>query len=156
MAIIPVVIKRTFEVAASPQDTHALLSNVPRSASHVPEVKGVEKIDEITWRWIMNPVSYAGITMQPVYSCRYGFHLDDLRITWESAREEGQFVDVTGHWLLEPLPRGTRSNLLLDMKFDLPVPQMLVGMAQPILGGELEKQMDNYVLALTQTLGPLR
>lgn len=155
MAIIPVTIKQTFDVAASPLDTHALLSNVPRSASHVPEVKEVVKLDELTWRWVMNPQSYAGVTMQPVYACRYGFHPDALRITWEPVKEEGAFIEVFGHWQLEELHNGTRANLLLDMRFELPIPQMLAGMAEPLLRSEFEKQMSTYVSALTRTLGAI-
>lgn len=153
MAIIPVNIRRSFDVAAAPDDTHALLSSVPRSSSHYPDVQEVVRLDDLTWRWIMNPVSYSGITMQPIYICRYGFDRDALRITWEPVKEDGLFVDVSGFWQLEPLPAGTRTNIELEMRFELPIPPLLVGMAKPILGGELEKQMDSYVAALTRTLG---
>lgn len=155
MAIIPVLMKRTFDVASSPHDTHGLLSNVPRSASHVPEVQEVVRLDDLNWRWVMNPQGFGGVTLQAIYVCRYGFDRDALRVTWETVKEEGSFMDVSGHWQLEPLSNGTRANLLMDMRFDLPVPQMLVGMAQPMLSGELEKQMDVYVAALTRTLGAI-
>lgn len=155
MAIIPVIIERTFEVAASCHDTYSLLADIRRSASHVPEVQDLEELDERTWRWIMNEQGYAGLTMKPVYVCRYGFQRDDLRITWGPVEEEKSFMAVHGHWQLEEIDSGTRTCLLMDMQFDLPVPQMLVNLAQPFLAGELEKQMDHYVNGLTQALGSL-
>lgn len=154
MAIIPVTITRAFDVGATVDDMFTLVTDVRRSASHFPDVENLVQLDDYTWRWEMVPVTHAGITMQPKYVLRYQWDAGRLHMRWDPVPEEGHFVAVEGHWQLQPKGRGTNAVFELDMKFELPVPQMFVGMAKPLLADGLDKQVDAYIANLSRTLGP--
>lgn len=152
--IIPVKIDRYFDVAASPEEMFELITNVRRSASHFPDIQELVQLDDQTWRWEMQPVSYAGVAMQPKYVLRYSWDADRLHMRWDPVPQDDHFVVVEGHWQLQPRGTGTNAYFLLDMQFDLPVPQMIAGMAKQLLTAELGKGVDQYVAAMTRTLGP--
>lgn len=155
MAIIPVKIDRFFDVSATPSEMFELITNVPRSASHFPDLQNLVQLDDYTWRWEMSPVSYAGVTMQPVYVLRYQWQADRLYMRWDPVRQDEHFVVVEGNWQLKPRENGPGTNayFLLDMQFELPVPQMIAGMAKQLLTTEIGKGVDGYVANMTRTLG---
>ncbi len=152
--IIPVKVNQEIRVAASPDEMHQLISDVPRSASHYPDLQNLVALDPVTYRWEMVPFGYAGVSMQPVYVLRYVHHRDALRVTWDTVPEEGHFVTVEGDWQLAPDGSGTHGIITLDMRFDLPVPKMFVSMAQQMIGEQTQNQLIGYTQALTKTLGP--
>lgn len=150
--LIPVKITREIRVATTPDRMHALISDVPRSVSHWPDVQNLVKLEGTDYRWEMVPVSYAGVTMQPIYVLRYGWDAGRLRVWWEPVKQEGHIVEVEGFWQLAPQDGATAATFELDMRFDLPVPNMLVPMAKQLLGAEIGKQVDTYLAAITKTL----
>jgi hypothetical protein len=152
MASIPVQISREIAVGTSPHRMHELVSNVPRSVSHWPDVQNLVHVDGTDYRWEMVPVSYAGMTMQPVYVLRYGWDREALRVWWDPVPQEGHFVQATGYWQLAAGGAGTAARFELDMRFELPVPTMLAGMARQLLEAEVGKQVDTYLAAITRTL----
>lgn len=150
--IIPVQISRRIQIRTNPRHMHELVSDVPRSVSHWPDVQNLVHVADTDYRWEMVPVSYAGMSMQPVYVLRYGWDTEQLRVWWDPVPQEGHFVKATGHWQLAPVDGATEAQFELDMQFDLPVPQMLAGMARQLLEAEVAKQVDTYLAAITRTL----
>lgn len=152
MSIVPVKITRTISVATNPAHMHELISNVPRSVSHWPDVQNLVHQEDTTYRWEMVPVAYGGVSMQPIYVLRYGWDAGQLRVWWEPVPQDGHFVQVEGFWQLAPEANGTSAVFELDMRFELPIPQMMVSMAKPLLAAEIGKQVDTYLAAITRTL----
>lgn len=154
---IPLALSRDFSVAASAADTHALLADVPRSASHFPGVARLVPLGDNAFRWEMRRIGVGDLSLQTVYACRYRDDATALRIWWEplaSARAGADInAQVSGHWQLRAGRSGTCVHLSLDTRFTLPVPHLLAHAAGHVLALELGRQVDTYVANLTRTLG---
>lgn len=145
-------ITRDFEVAAAPADAHALLADVPRSASHFPDVLALVPLGDNAFRWEMKRVGVGEVALQTVYASRYRSDAGRLTTWWEPLPGVGN-AEVAGHWQLAPSPRGTRVHLALDTRFTLPLPHLLHHLGEQLVGHELNRQVDIYIANLRRTLG---
>ena len=152
---IPLQLVRDFEVGAAPEAAFALLADVPRSASHFPDVRRLVPLGDNAFRWEMAPAGVGELSLQVVYASRYRGDPARLHVGWDPLPGVGN-AQVGGHWQLALSPRGTRVHLQLDARFDLPVPALLAKVAARLLARELGRQVDIYIAALGRTLGAPR
>lgn len=155
---IPLTLTRDFAVAAAPADAHALLADVPRSASHFPGVAQLVPLGDNAFRWEMRRIGVGELALQTVYASRYRGDANALRVWWEPVDDAraGAHANarVSGHWQLQAGPGGgTRVHLFLDTQFTLPIPHLLAHAAAQVLAHELNRQVDTYVANLIGTLG---
>lgn len=143
---------RDFEVSATPADAHALLADVPRSASHFPDVLALVPLGDNAFRWEMKRVGLGEVSLQTVYASRYHSDAGQLKTWWEPLPGVGN-AEVSGHWQLAPSPRGTRIHLSLDTRFTLPLPHLLHRVGEQLVSHELNRQVDIYIANLQRTLG---
>lgn len=149
---IPLRLERDFDVGAGPAATHALLADVPRSASHFPGVQRLVPLGDNAFRWEMERIGVGELSLQTIYASRYRDDPQALRVWWEPVRGVGN-ATVAGHWQLRARPGGgTHVHLALDTCFELPVPHLLAHVAERVLALELGRQVDAYVAALRRSL----
>lgn len=149
---VPLRLSRDFDVGAMPQEAHALLADVPRSASHFPDVLHLVPEGDGVYRWEMKRVGLGEVSLQTVYASRYRNDPQALRTWWDPVRGVGN-AEVAGFWQLSPTAHGTHIHLSLDTHFTLPLPHLLHHVAEQLVGHELNRQVDIYIANLRRTLG---
>lgn len=129
----------------------ALLVDVPRSASHFPDVVSLAEQDGV-YTWKLLALGAGNISVQTVYGCRY--EVDDAKreIRWIALPSVGN-ARVSGSWRVDEDSGRARVELINRFALDVPVPRLLAPAARPIVTREanrlLEGYFDNVVTTLT-------
>ncbi|NBX22085.1 MAG: hypothetical protein EBR58_12260, partial [Betaproteobacteria bacterium] len=86
-----------FDVKAKASEVFAVLSDVPTSASHFPKVDQLVDLGDNTYRWEMEKIGIASITLQTVYASKYTSNKAKGTVTWTPVKGEGNAL-VAGSW----------------------------------------------------------
>ncbi|TXH88284.1 MAG: SRPBCC family protein [Rhodoferax sp.] len=141
-----------FDVKASAKEAFALLSDVPRSASHYPKLAHLEDLGKNAYRWEMEPVGSGPVHVQTVYASKYVANKSKGTVTWTPVAGEGN-ARVAGSWTITEHPGFTRLVLEINGSVDLPLPGLMKSVAEPIVEFEFESLTEQYIDAIAQTLG---
>lgn len=141
-----------FDVKASAKEAFALLSDVPRSASHYPKLAHLEDLGKNAYRWEMEPVGSGPVYVQTVYASKYVANKSKGTVTWTPVAGEGN-ARVAGSWTITEHPGFTRLVLEINGSVDLPLPGLMKSVAEPIVEFEFESLTEQYIDAIAQTLG---
>lgn len=141
-----------FDVKASAQEAFALLSDVPRSASHYPKLAQLVDLGQGAYRWEMEPVGSGPVHVQTVYASKYVSNKSKGSITWTPVKSEGN-ARVAGSWAITAHKGFTRLVLEINGSVDLPLPGLMKTVAEPIVEFEFESLTEQYIDAIAQTLG---
>ena len=142
-------VERSRSMEAAPEEVYALLSNIPESVSHFPDVVDLkEENGGYTWR--MKPVGVVSIRVQTEYACRYLCDDAGLGVRWEPIEGVGNAV-VSGRWTIEAEGEGTRLGLLNEFVTSFDVPLLFRAAAQPFVQRLLEGLIDRYLDNLATT-----
>lgn len=141
-----------FDVKASAKEAFALLSDVPRSASHYPKLAHLEDLGKNAYRWEMEPVGSGPVHVQTVYASKYVANKSKGTVTWTPVAGEGN-ARVAGSWTITEHPGFTRLVLEINGSVDLPLPALMKSVAEPIVEFEFESLTEQYIDAIAQTLG---
>ena len=141
-----------FDVKASAKEAFALLSDVPRSASHYPKLAHLEDLGKNSYRWEMEPVGSGPVHVQTVYASKYVANKAKGTVTWTPVPGEGN-ARVAGSWTITEHPGCTRLVLEINGSVDLPLPALMKTVAEPIVEFEFESLTEQYIDAIAQTLG---
>jgi len=140
------------DVKASAQDAFALLSDVPRSASHYPKLAHLEDLGKNSYRWEMEPVGSGPVHVQTVYAAKYVASKSKGTVTWTPVAGEGN-ARVSGSWTITAHAGFTRLVLAIDGSVDLPLPALMKAVAEPIVEFEFESLTEQYLDRIAQSLG---
>ena len=102
-----------FDVKASAKEAFALLSDVPRSASHYPKLAHLEDLGKNAYRWEMEPVGSGPVHVQTVYASKYVANKSKGTVTWTPVAGEGN-ARVAGSWTITEHPGFTRLVLEIN------------------------------------------
>jgi len=141
-----------FAVTAPIGDVYALLTDVPRSVSHFPDVATLAPISDDTYPWEMQPVGALGIAHQVVYACRYVHDDDALGLAWTPVDGVGN-GRIGGRWKLTPQGQGTQVDFATDGELDVPIPMPLRAVARPFVEQQFRQQVQRYLDNLRQAMG---
>ena len=147
---VRVDIERRFRAPASVASVYAILSDVPRSVSHYPDVAKLEPLGGDTYRWELAPLGAAGISHQVIYACRYERDPMAHTVTWHSVAGVGNGV-ISGQWRLTADGDGTQVDFRNEGALSIPVPRLLKRMAAPFVRETFERQIETYLSNLTVT-----
>lgn len=140
------------DVKASAQEAFALLSDVPRSASHYPKLAHLEDLGKGAYRWEMEPVGSGPVHLQTVYAAHYLSSKSKGTVTWTPVAGEGN-ARVAGSWTITAHKGFTRLVLEINASVDLPLPGLMKAVAEPIVEFEFESLTEQYLDRIAQTLG---
>lgn len=140
------------DVKASAKEAFALLSNVPRSASHYPKLAHLEDLGKNTYRWEMEPVGSGPVHLQTVYASKYVSSPTKGTVRWTPVPGEGN-ARVAGSWTIRAHQGFTRLLLEIDGSVDLPLPGLMKTVAEPIVEFEFESLTEQYLDKIAHALG---
>lgn len=141
-----------FDVKAKASDVFEVLSDVPTSASHFPKVDKLTDLGGGIYRWEMEKVGIASISLQTIYASKYTANKAKGTVTWTPVKGEGNAL-VSGSWTVTDNKKST--NIVLEIQGDLtlPLPGLMKMVAGPVAEAEFEKMVEQYIENLTKRFG---
>jgi carbon monoxide dehydrogenase subunit G len=141
-----------FDVKAKASDVFDVLSDVPTSASHFPKVDKLVDLGGGAYRWEMEKIGIASITLQTVYASKYVANKAKGTVVWTPVKGEGNAL-VSGSWKITDNKKSTNIVLEIEGELTLPLPGLMKMVAAPVAEAEFEKMVEQYIENLTKRFG---
>ena len=142
-----------FDVKAKASEVFAVLSDVPTSASHFPKVDQLVDLGGGAYRWEMEKIGIASITLQTVYASKYTSNKAKGTVSWTPVKGEGNAL-VAGSWKITDNKKSTKHRELeIQGELTLPLPGLMKMVAAPVAEAEFEKMVEQYIDNLTKRFG---
>ena len=149
---VPFEMAYEFEVNALAADVFDVLSDVPASASFFPKLRKLVDLGGNCYRWELDKVGPAQMTMQTVYACHYVVDQKKCSVVWTPIAGEGN-AQMSGSWAITD--RKNFTHLVLTSRGELlvPLPALIKGIVAPIVVAENERLVKQYIANLSQRFG---
>ena len=141
-----------FEVKASFKDVFDVLSDVPTSASFFPKVDKLVDLGGNAYRWEMEKLGTAQVNIQTVYASHYVSNKAKGSVVWTPVKDEGNAL-VGGSWQLTDKKKTTTLEFKVAGTVDVPLPALMKMVVAPVVRGEFEKLVEQYIDNLIQHFG---
>jgi carbon monoxide dehydrogenase subunit G len=141
-----------FDVKAKASEVFDVLSDVPTSASHFPKVEKLTDLGGGTYRWEMEKIGIASISLQTIYASTYTANKAKGTVTWTPVKGEGNAL-VSGSWTVIDNKKSTNIVLEIQGELTLPLPGLMKMVAGPVAEAEFEKMVEQYIENLTKQFG---
>ncbi len=141
-----------FEVKARAAEVFELLSDVPTSVSHFPKVDRLTDLGNGVYKWEMAKVGTAQVNIQTVYASKYVSNKAKGAVVWTPVAGVGNAL-VGGHWKIKDNKKSTGIELKIDGEITLPLPGLMKMVVGPIVEGEFEKLVEQYIANLIKRFG---
>jgi carbon monoxide dehydrogenase subunit G len=142
-----------FEVKAKYDAVFALLSDVPRSASHFPKLQKLTDLGDGAYKWEMQKVGTAQVNIQTVYASKYVSDAARGTVKWTPVKGVGNAL-VGGCWkITDNKGKSTSCVLKIDGTVDVPLPALMKMVVEPVVRSEFEKAVEQYIDNLIETFG---
>jgi carbon monoxide dehydrogenase subunit G len=149
---VTVEIGYEFDVKASTKEVFEVLSNVPDSASHYPQVEKLVDLGNGAYRWEMAKIGVGQFTLQTVYASKYVSNKAKGTVVWSPVKGVGN-AQVSGNWKITGGKKSTHLELHVQGDIDLPLPALMKMVAEPLVTAEFEKMTEQYIDNLIQRFG---
>ena len=151
MAItVELEIKRNFDVDCPFERVFDVLADVPYSVSHFPKVERLVDLGDNTYRWEMEKIGVQKYYIQTIYACKYIANRKEGTIKWEPVEGEGNAL-VKGRWKLLGFNGDTNIDFYTHGKLTVPLPGFLKMVVRPVVTGEFNSLVDQYIENLKKT-----
>ena len=141
-----------FEVKAPFKDVFEVLSDVPTSASFFPKVDQLVDLGGSVYRWEMEKVGTAQVNIQTVYASKYVSNKAKGSVVWTPVKGEGNAL-VGGSWQLTDKKKSTALVFKVAGTVDVPLPGLMKMVVVPVVRGEFEKLVEQYIDNLIKRFG---
>ena len=148
---IPVEIAEEFVVPSHAEVAFALLSDVPRSVRHFPDMHQLVDLGDGVYRWELKPLGAAGISHQVVYASRYVADARARTVRWTPIKGTGNGV-IEGRWHIREQGQGAAIAFETRGELEVPVPLLLRAAAKPVVQGLFRQQVQGYLNNLQRSL----
>ncbi|NTU54062.1 MAG: SRPBCC family protein [Chlorobiaceae bacterium] len=149
---VTIDVSKQFETPVSPDKVFGLLADVPRSASHFPEVEKLEPLGGNSFRWIMEKIAIGDHTLQQtIYASTYRSDPGSKSVDWVPVDGVGN-ARVSGGWRLEPAGTGTKVRLHTKGTLDVDFPGFLQFLLSPLIEMAFTQKIDRYISNLKEAL----
>ncbi len=149
---VTVEIGYEFDVKASAKDVFAVLSDVPTSASHYPQVDKLIDLGGGVYRWEMQKFGAGQFMLQAVYASKYVSNKTKGTVVWTPVKGVGN-AQVSGSWKITNNKTSTHVVLQVQVSVDLPIPPVMKMVVQPLLEAEFERLTELYIDNLIERFG---
>lgn len=149
---VPFEVAYEFEVNAIAADVFDVLSDVPVSASLFPKLHKLLDLGCNCYRWELDKVGTAQMTMQTVYACQYVVDKKNGSVVWTPIAGAGN-AQMGGSWAITDKKNFTHLVLTSRGELQVPLPALMKGVVAPIVVGENEKLIKQYIANLTKRFG---
>jgi carbon monoxide dehydrogenase subunit G len=134
--------KRSFEVDAPVDEVARFYSNPEQIKDCMGDLERYEKVDDQTYRWILEEIGAKNITFQGDYTVRY--ERDGNEVTWKSEGEGTMRTE--GRATLREIGEGrTAVEYQEKLASDLPIPKLARRVFKPIVAREIKRGVDGFV-----------
>jgi carbon monoxide dehydrogenase subunit G len=152
---VSISVSRHFDTPALPDKVFELLADVPRSASHFPDVERLDDLGGNSFRWTMDKIGIGEyILQQTIYACNYLSDPEKMKVDWTPVEGVGNAV-VGGSWSLFPAAAGTRLQLETKGRLQVDLPGFLQFLLSPLIEMAFAQKIDRYISNLAETLRKL-
>jgi carbon monoxide dehydrogenase subunit G len=142
-----------FSVKAPPDEVFGVLADVPTSVSHFPKVDRLVDMGDGVYRWEMQRVGTAQVGIQTVYACKYKSDAKKGSVVWTPVKGVGN-AQISGSWKITARKGGgTDVVLKTGGTVDVAMPALMRVIVVPVVDGEFEKLVDQYVANLIKRFG---
>ena len=141
-----------FEVKAPFKDVFAVLSDVPTSVSHFPKVHQLVDLGGGVYRWEMEKVGTAQVNIQTIYASKYVSNKAKGTVVWTPVKGEGNAL-VGGSWKITDNKKSTGIVLKIQGEVSVPLPGLMKMVVVPVVKGEFEKLVEQYIQNLIKRFG---
>lgn len=141
-----------FTVKADYSTVFDTLSDVPKSASYFPKVDQLVDLGKNTYRWEMAKIGIAQVNLQTIYASKYLSNKAKGTVVWTPVEGEGNAL-VSGNWKITDKKNATHLVLHIQGDLTLPLPGLMKKMIAPVVEGEFEKMVEQYIDNLTKQFG---
>ena len=141
-----------FTVRAPIKEVFDLVSDVPTSASYFPKVDKLTDLGQGVYRWEMQKVGTQQVNIQTVYASKYVADRKKGTVVWTPVKGEGNAL-VSGSWTLKEAKKGTAVEFKVFGTVDVALPGLMRVIVVPIVTGENEKLIDQYIRNLVERFG---
>jgi carbon monoxide dehydrogenase subunit G len=141
-----------FTVKANYNTVFDTLSDVPTSASYFPKVDQLVDLGKNTYRWEMAKIGIAQVNLQTIYASKYVSNKAKGTVVWTPVEGEGNAL-VSGNWKITDKKNATHLVLHIQGDLTLPLPGLMKKMIAPVVEGEFEKMVEQYIDNLTKQFG---
>ncbi len=115
----------SIEVPAPLSEVFKLLSDVPDSAAHFPELERLQPEGD-GYSWYMKRIGRGKLSLQIIYSCRYEVDEGSHQIRWFPIPGSGN-ARCSGRWRLQALSKGTLLSLQNELCWSNKIPRIMRG-----------------------------
>lgn len=141
-----------FEVKASATEVFDVLADVPTSASFFPKVDKLVDLGGGAYRWEMAKIGITQINLQTIYASKYVSNKTKGSIVWTPVKGEGNAL-VSGSWKITDKKKSTHIVLQITGDLTIPLPGLMKMVIAPVVEGEFEKMIEQYIANLTKRFG---
>lgn len=149
---VKININKKFSVPSDINTVYSLLSDVPASTSHFPDLDQLIQEQGNTYRWEMKKMGLGPITFQTIYACEYNCDETTKSITWTAQKTAEQNAKVAGEWTLEETEKGCDITLSTDAVMTIPLPSLAGIGVKPVVKVEFETLINQYIKNLSKAL----
>lgn len=141
-----------FEVKAATKDVFAVLVDVPASASFFPKVENLVDLGKGAYRWEMEKIGVASISLQTIYASKYVSNKAKGTVDWTPVPGVGNAL-VSGSWRLKNNKKSTHITLQINGEITIPLPVLMKSVVAPVVEAEFEAAVETYIANLIEKFG---
>jgi carbon monoxide dehydrogenase subunit G len=141
-----------FAVKAAYKDVFDVLSDVPTSVGFFPKVEQLVDQGGGVYRWEMEKVGTAQVNIQTIYASKYTANRAKGTVVWTPVKGVGN-AQVGGSWKITEQKKGTGLELKINGVVDVPLPGLMKMVVVPVVRGEFEKLVEQYIDNLIKKFG---
>ena len=141
-----------FAVKSPFKEVFDLLSDVPESVSHFPKVDKLVDMGDGVYRWEMAKVGTAQVNIQTVYASKYVSDRKKGTVVWTPVPGVGNAL-VGGSWKISDQKKSTALEFKVSGTVNVALPGLMKMVVVPIVQGEFEKRVENYIDNLVKRSG---
>ena len=141
-----------FDVKSGTDEVFDVLADVPTSASHFPKVDKLIDLGDGVYRWEMAKIGIAQINLQTIYASKYVSNRAKGTVIWTPVKGEGNAL-VSGDWKISSKKKASHIVLQIKGELTLPLPGLMKMVVAPVVEGEFEKMIEQYIDNLTKRFG---
>jgi len=147
---VPIESKKRFHTAAPIDTVFGVLSDVPRSVSHYPDVQALVDLGGGSYRWELRELGAAGIRHQVSYGCHYVSDAEAGTVVWTPLDGVGN-GRISGRWRLTADEAGTWVDFHNTGTLTIPIPRLMRSVGVPFVQSAFGKQIETYLANLNRT-----
>ncbi|MBF0121291.1 MAG: hypothetical protein HQK79_20850 [Desulfobacterales bacterium] len=147
---VEIEVKRDFEALCSFDKVFGILSNVPVSVSHFPNVEKLIDMGEGIFKWEMQRLGTDKYNIQTVYACKYTNNKEEGWVKWDPVPNTGNAV-LRGEWKIKESGDKTKISFFTNLELTIPLSSMIKIIVTPIVKQGFNAIIDTYINNLQKT-----